>query len=82
MNVESWIDMVPLTMGSVTNGPQYCRRHRWHASGYFPGSPSGSVNALWDTTSVAAASGTAKPFRWPGIDPSTGAQQLLLPMQN
>src|SRR5436190_4490377 len=80
MNVKVGSTMVPLTMGSVTNGPNIAGATSG-SRGFFPGSPSGSVNASWDTTSVAAASGTANRFGGQILTRSTGAQQLLLPMQ-
>ena len=50
--------------------------------GFFPGSPDGSINTSWDSSSVAAASsGVANKFGGQVLTRSTGATPLLLPMQ-
>src|SRR5262249_43975809 len=44
---------VPLTQGSVASGPNVASATAGQR-GYWPGSPSGSFNSAWNTTSVAA----------------------------
>jgi hypothetical protein len=80
MNVKVGSTMVPLTMGSVYNGPNLTGSTPGNR-GYFPGSPNGTVNASWDTTSVSAASGLANRFGGQLLTRSTGGSPLLLPMQ-
>jgi hypothetical protein len=80
MNIKVGSTMVPLTMGSVTNGPNISGATSGNR-GYFPGSPAGSINTSWDTTSVAAASGAANRFGGQILTRSTGGVPLLLPMQ-
>jgi hypothetical protein len=81
MNVQVGAVTVPLTMGSVVNGPNLSGSSSG-TRGYFPGSPSGTVNNSWDSTSVAAASSTASnQFGGQVLTRSTGGMPLLLPMQ-
>jgi hypothetical protein len=72
---------VPLTMGSATGGPNFSGSTPG-SRGYFPSSPNGSANPLWNATSVAAAQvGVANQFGAQVLTRSTGATPLLLPMQ-
>ncbi|HYX31346.1 MAG TPA: hypothetical protein VE863_22615, partial [Pyrinomonadaceae bacterium] len=72
---------VPVTMGSMTNGPNIVGAQPGQR-GYWPGSPNGTMNSSWDTTSVAAAqTGVANQFGGQLLTRSTGAASLLLPMQ-
>lgn len=81
MNVKVGSVTVPLTMGSVTNGPNLSGSTAGNR-GYFPDSPNGTVNAAWDSTSVSAASaGVANKFGGQVLTRSTGGVPLLLPMQ-
>jgi hypothetical protein len=80
MNVKVGATMVPLTMGSTTNGPNFTGATQDNR-GYFPGSPNGTANSTWDSTSVAAASGVANRFGGQVLTRSTGGVPLLLPMQ-
>lgn len=80
MNVKVGSTMVPLTMGSVVTGPNFTGATSGNR-GYFPGSPNGTANSTWDTTSVAAASGAANRFGGQVLTRSTGGVPLLLPMQ-
>ena len=80
MNVKVGSTVVPLTMGSTVSGPNFSGATSGNR-GYFPGSPNGSANAAWDTTSVAAASGVANRFGGQILTRSTGGVPLLLPMQ-
>ncbi|MFN2578590.1 MAG: hypothetical protein ABR607_12960 [Pyrinomonadaceae bacterium] len=81
MNVKVGSVTVPLTMGSVTNGPNLSGSTSG-SRGYFPGSPNGTINAAWDSNSVAAAStGVANRFGGQVLTRTTGAVPLLLPMQ-
>lgn len=80
MNIKVGSTMVPLTMGSAVSGPNFTGATQGNR-GYFPGSPNGSANAAWDTTSVAAASGVANRFGGQVLTRSTGGVPLLLPMQ-
>lgn len=65
---------VSLTVGSVTNGP--------NINGNFPGSPTGTRNTSWKTTSVAAAqSGVPNKFGGQLQTSITGVTPLLLPLQ-
>jgi len=79
MNVQVGSTTVPLTIGSVVNGPNLGSSQG--NRGYFPDSPSGTINASWDSTSVSAASGLANKFGGQVLTRSTGGVPLLLPMQ-
>src|SRR5207249_11387133 len=46
---------VPITMGSMINGPNIPGTTAGQR-GYSPGSPNGTINSAWDTTSVKSAS--------------------------
>ena len=70
---------IPLTMGSVTGGPNASGTSG--TPGFFPGSPNGSFNSSWNSTSVATASGVANRFGGQVLTRGTGAVPLLLPMQ-
>lgn len=75
---------VPLTIGSVTNGPNLpvATASPTGQRGYFPGSPNGAINSTWDSTSVAAPSaGTSNKFGGQVLTRTTGGSPLLLPMQ-
>jgi hypothetical protein len=81
MSVQVGAINVLLTMGSVTGGPNVSGTSAGMA-GFFPGSPNGTFNTAWNTTSVAAASaGVANRFGGQVITRSTGGSPLLLPMQ-
>jgi hypothetical protein len=81
MNVKVGSVTVPLTMGSVTNGPNLSGSTAGNR-GYFPDSPNGTVNTAWDSTSVSAATaGVANKFGGQVLTRSTGGVPLLLPMQ-
>src|SRR5205085_5773246 len=72
---------VPITMGSMVNGPNIVGATAGQR-GYWPGSPNGTINSSWNSTSVAAAqSGVANQFGGQLLTRSTGAAPLLLPMQ-
>jgi hypothetical protein len=72
---------VPLTAGSVVNGPNFPSATSGNR-GYFPGSPDGSPSSTWDSASVAAASsGVANKFGGQVLTRTTGGVPLLLPMQ-
>ncbi|MGH9874404.1 MAG: hypothetical protein ACRD9S_18270 [Pyrinomonadaceae bacterium] len=71
---------VPLTMGSMFGGPNIVSSVAGQR-GYFPGSPDGSVNASWDSTSVGPASGAANQFGGQIQTRTTGGTALVLPMQ-
>ncbi len=65
---------VPLTVGSVKSGP--------NINGNFAGSPTGTRNADWRTTSVATAqSGVKNKFGGQLLTSITGVAPLLLPLQ-
>ena len=65
---------VKLTVGSVKQGP--------NINGNFPGSPTGTRNSSWKTTSVAnAQSGVANKFGGQLQTSITGVSPLLLPLQ-
>src|SRR5215471_3375511 len=81
MNIKVGATTVPLTMGSVVNGPNLSGASAGNR-GYFPGSPNGTINTSWDSTSVAAAStGVSNQFGGQVLTRSTGGMPLLLPMQ-
>ena len=81
MSVQVGSINVPLTIGSVVSGPNVSGTSSG-MRGFFPGSPSGTFNSTWNTTSVAAAStGVANQFGGQVLTRSTGASLLLLPMQ-
>lgn len=72
---------VPLTVGSVTNGPNVAGA-TVGKRGYFPDAPSGTFNTNWETTSVAAPrAGVANQFGGQLQTRTTGAAPLLLPLQ-
>jgi len=72
---------VPVTMGSMTGGPNISGAQPGQR-GYFPGSPNGTINSTWDTTSVkSATSGVANQFGGQLITRSTGGASLRLPME-
>lgn len=72
---------VPLTMGSVINGPNLPGANQG-ARGYFPNSPNGTDNTSWKSTSVVAAqAGKNNQFGGQLLTRSTGATPLLLPLQ-
>lgn len=72
---------VSLTMGSVKTGPNLPGTTAG-MRGFHPGSPSGTDNASWKTTSVAAAkSGRNNQFGGQLLTRSTGSSPLLLPLQ-
>src|SRR6185369_15853230 len=81
INMQVGSTNVPITMGSMVNGPNITGASQGQR-GYWPGSPNGTVNSSWNTTSVAAAqSGVANQFGGQLLTRSTGAAALLLPMQ-
>lgn len=81
MNVKVGAITVPLTMGSMTNGPNITGAGVG-ARGYWPGSPNGTVNSTWNSKSVAAAqTGVANQFGGQVLTGTTGGAPLLLPMQ-
>lgn len=72
---------VPLTMGSVHNGPNLPGAVPG-GRGYFPTSPNGTDNTSWKNTSVAAAqAGKSNQFGGQLLTRTTGATPLLLPIQ-
>lgn len=79
MAVKVGATTVPLTMGSSTNGPNFGSAPG--SRGYFPGSPNGTANSAWNSTSVASVTGAANRFGGQVLTRSTGASPLLLPMQ-
>jgi hypothetical protein len=73
--------VVPLTLGSVTDGPNLPAAQQIGGRGVFPGSPAGTANSTWETTSVAAVNGNANQFGGQLLTRTTGAKPLLLPFQ-
>jgi hypothetical protein len=71
---------VPMRMGSMYAGPNIVGSSAGQR-GYFPGSPDGTINSSWESTSVAPATGTANQFGGQVQTRTTGASALLLPMQ-
>ncbi|MDT7603780.1 MAG: hypothetical protein QOF61_1777, partial [Acidobacteriota bacterium] len=72
---------VPLTMGSVAQGPNLPSAVPG-GRGYFPGSPNGTDNTSWKSTSVSAAqAGQSNRFGGQLLTRTTGSSQLLLPLQ-
>ena len=72
---------VQLTQGSVFSGPNFPSA-RIGERGYFPGSPNGTANRNWESTSVAAPrAGTPNQFGGQLQTRTTGASPLLLPIQ-
>lgn len=81
MSVKVGAIDVPLTIGSVTSGPNLSGATTGNR-GFFPGSPDGAINSSWDSSSVAAATaGVANKFGGQVLTRTTGASPLLLPMQ-
>ena len=75
---------VPLTMGSLSGGPNIVGQTSGQPN-YFPGSPDGTVwnpsTFVWETTSKQTADGTANKFGGQLLTRLTGASRLELPMQ-
>jgi hypothetical protein len=72
---------VDMTQGSVFNGPNFTAATVGQR-GYFPGSPDGTNNATWTSTSTAAAqAGVPNQFGGQVQTRTTGISPLLLPMQ-
>ena len=71
---------VPLTMSSMSSGPNIVGATIGQR-GYFPGSPNGSVNSSWDSTSIGPATGAANQFGGQVQTRTTGGTALVLPMQ-
>jgi hypothetical protein len=75
---------VALNKGSMINGPNLASATASPAGqqGYFPGSPNGTINSSWKSTSIAAAVvGTANQFGGQLLTRTTGAAPLKLPLQ-
>jgi len=75
---------VAVTKGSMTLGPNLpsATASPLGQQGYFPGSPNGTINASWKSTSVAAATtGIANQFGGQLLTRTTGAAPLKLPLQ-
>ena len=72
---------VPLTMGSMFGGPNIVGSIDGQR-GFFPGSPDGSINGAWDSTSIGPASvGVANQFGGQVQTRTTGGTALVLPLQ-
>jgi Tfp pilus assembly protein PilX len=71
---------VPLTMGSMVAGPNIVGATVGQR-GYFPGSPNGTINASWDTVSVAPATGVPNQFGGQLLTRTTGGSTLRLPIE-
>jgi hypothetical protein len=71
---------VPITMGSVVNGPNLPGSLNGQR-GYFPGSPNGTVNTNWNQTVAAAKAGVKNQFGGQLQTRTTGGAPLLLPLQ-
>ncbi|MET0650315.1 MAG: hypothetical protein ABW208_27220 [Pyrinomonadaceae bacterium] len=69
-----------MTVGSVTGGPNMTQP-RADGRGNYPGSPTGTNNATWATTSVNPLNGVNNQFGVFLKTASTGARKLLLPLQ-
>lgn len=69
-----------MKMGSVTNGPNLGTSGP-NGRGNYPTSPGGTDNTSWVTTSVKPLNGTDNQFGTMLKTASTGARQLLLPLQ-
>lgn len=75
---------VTLNKGSMNDGPNLPAATASPAGqrGYFPTSPNGTINANWNTSSVATpATGTANQFGGQLLTRTTGAAALKLPLQ-
>ncbi len=73
--------IIPLTLGSVQNGPNLPVADQGTGRGIFPGHPSGTINSNWETTSVASVNGAANQFGGQLLTRTTGGKPLLLPFQ-
>lgn len=71
---------VPITSGSVINGPNFPSATVGNR-GYFPGSPNGSANAGWNSSTAQPQTGVANRFGGQLQTRTTGAAALLLPLQ-
>jgi hypothetical protein len=73
--------LVSMTQGSVIDGPNFPAATVGQ-QGYFPGSPNGSINGSWTSTSTAAPqAGVPNQFGGQLQTRTTGISPLLLPMQ-
>jgi hypothetical protein len=75
---------VALTKGSMNYGPNLplATASPEGQQGYFPGSPDGTINTSWKSTSVAAAAlNTPNRFGGQLLTRTTGAAPLKLPLQ-
>ncbi len=70
-----------MTLGSVTNGPNLPAAQQIDGRGDWPGSPGGTNNTSWPTTSLLPLNGTNNQFGGFLKTASTGARKLLLPLQ-
>lgn len=81
VNVQVGSVLVPMTVGSVTGGPNLPGKTIGQR-GFFPDAPSGTDNSTWVTNSVAAAQpGVANQFGGQVLTRMTGAVPLYLPLQ-
>jgi hypothetical protein len=72
---------VPLTMGSMFNGPNIVGSAAGQR-GFFPTSANGTINPAWDATSIGpATAGVPNQFGGQLQTRSTGGAPLLLPLQ-
>ena len=73
--------VVPLTMGSMFGGPNIVGS-TVDQRGFFPGSPDGSINSAWDSTSIGpATAGVPNQFGGQLQTRTTGGVPLVLPLQ-
>ncbi len=81
VNVQVGSVLVPMTVGSVTGGPNLPGKTIGQR-GFFPDAPSGTDNSTWVTNSVAAAqAGVSNQFGGQVLTRMTGAVPLYLPLQ-
>ncbi len=81
VNVQVGSIVVPMTVGSVTGGPNLPGKSAGQR-GFFPDAPNGTDNTNWKTNSVAAAqTGIANQFGGQVLTRTTGAVPLYLPLQ-
>lgn len=78
INPKNKTVVAKMTIGSVVGGPNLGTST---GRGAWPGSPTGTINTTWDTTSQLALTGVNNQFGQFLKTASTGARKLLLPLQ-
>ena len=81
VNVQSTLGSGSVTAGSGTIGGPNIVGTTAGQRGFFPGSPNGVANPLWESESVKPADGSANRFGGQVLTRTTGANELKLPIE-